>query len=242
MSEREKTRLVHVSRARPVGLVGTVNPPVVRCSTGLYRDIATRKEVRARREQGERLFMYGASGTPTAFALEDAINEIEGGERSVLLPTGLAAIAHVFLSLLRPGDHVLLGETVYGPARAIALNYLGPRGIACEFYPGGYEEVAKRLRPSTRLVYLDNPGSIVYDIQDVPALARLLKGRDTLLAVDNTWGCPAFIARWRSGRIFRWWRSPSISPVIPISSWGRWRRAPAARTSSGAMPPCWARR
>jgi cystathionine beta-lyase len=90
VSEREKTRLVHVSRARPVGLVGTVNPPVVRCSTVLYRDIATRKEVRARREQGERLFMYGASGTPTAFALEDAINEIEGGERSVLLPTGLA--------------------------------------------------------------------------------------------------------------------------------------------------------
>ena len=111
-------------------------------------------------------------------------------ERSVLLPMGLAAIAHVFLSLLRPGDHVLLGETVYGPARAIALNFLGPRGIACEFYPGGREEVAKRLRPSTRLVYLDNPGSIVYDIQDVPALAWLLKGRDTLLAVDNTWGCP----------------------------------------------------
>jgi cystathionine beta-lyase len=80
--------------------------------------------------------MYGASGTATAFALEDAINEIDG-ERSVLLPTGLAAIAHVFLSLLRPGDHVLLGETVYGPARAIALNYLGPRGIASEFDPGG---------------------------------------------------------------------------------------------------------
>ena len=108
----------------------------------------------------------------------------------MLLPMGRAAIAHVFLSLLRPGDHVLLGETVYGPARAIALNFLGPRGIACEFYPGGQEEVAKRLRPSTRLVYLDNPGSIVYDIQDVPALAWRLKGRDTLLAVDNTWGCP----------------------------------------------------
>ena len=75
MSEREKTRLVHVSRVRPVGSVETVNPPVVRCSTVLYRDIATRREVRARREQGERLFMYGASGTPTAFALEDAISE-----------------------------------------------------------------------------------------------------------------------------------------------------------------------
>ncbi|HEU0159181.1 MAG TPA: PLP-dependent transferase [Hyphomicrobiaceae bacterium] len=111
MGEREKTRLVRVSRGKAHGDVGTVNPPVVRCSTVLYRDIATRRDVRARREQGERLFMYGASGTPTAFALEDAISEIEGGVRSVLLPTGLAAIAHVFLSLLRPGDHVLLAET-----------------------------------------------------------------------------------------------------------------------------------
>ena len=122
MGEREKTRLVRVSRGKAQGDVGTVNPPVVRCSTVLYRDIASRREVRARREQGERLFMYGASGTPTAFALEDAISEIEGGVRSVLLPTGLAAIAHVFLSLLRPGDHVLLAETVYGPGRAIAVN------------------------------------------------------------------------------------------------------------------------
>jgi cysteine-S-conjugate beta-lyase len=84
----------------------------------------------------------------------------------------------------------LLAETVYGPARAIANNYLSKRGIACEFYPGGHAEVERRLKPETRMVYLDNPGSIVYDIQDVPALSRLLQGRDTLLAVDNTWGCP----------------------------------------------------
>jgi len=190
VGEREKTRLVHASRARVTGEVGTVNPAVVRCSTVLYRDMGTRKAVQAKREKGERVFAYGANGSPTTFALEDAINEIEGGKRTVLLPTGLAAIAHVFLSVLKPGDHVLLAETIYGPARAIALNYLAKRGIACEFYPGGHEEVERRLRPETRMVYLDNPGSIVYDIQDVPALANLLAGRDTLLAVDNTWGCP----------------------------------------------------
>ena len=110
--------------------------------------------------------------------------------RTVLLPTGLAAIAHVFLSVLKPGDHMLLADTIYGPARNIAVNYIAKRGIECEFYPGGHQEVAKRLKPNTRMVYLDNPGSIVFDIQDVPALAKLLKGRDTLLAVDNTWGCP----------------------------------------------------
>ena len=190
MSDRKKTRLVHASRARLTGEVGTVNPAVVRASTVLYRDIATRRAVQARRAKGERTFSYGANGTPTTFALEDAINEIEGGVRTVLLPTGLAAIAHTFLATLRPGDHVLLADTVYGPARSIAVDYLAKRGIDCEFYPGGHQEVEKRLKPATRMVYLDNPGSIVYDIQDVPALARLLAGRDTLLAVDNTWGCP----------------------------------------------------
>ena len=190
MSDREKTRLVQMSRAKMIGEVGTVNPAVVRCSTVLYRDIGTRKAVRARRAQGVREFSYGASGTPTTFALEDAINEIEGGQRTILLPSGLAAIAHVFLSLLEPGDHVLLAETIYGPARAIAVNYLSKRKIACDFYGGGHEDIAERLRPETRMVYLDNPGSIVYDIQNVPALAKLLAGRNTLLAVDNTWGCP----------------------------------------------------
>ena len=190
MSDRLKTRLVHAARAKVTGDVGTVNPPVVRCSTVLYRDIATRKAVRARREGGAREFSYGASGTPTTFALEDAINELEGGQRTVLFPSGLAAIAHVFLSMLKPGAHVLCAETVYGPARAIAMNYLAQRAISCEFYSGGHEEVAKRLRPETQMVYLDNPGSIVYDIQDVPELAKLLAGRETLLAVDNTWGAP----------------------------------------------------
>jgi cystathionine beta-lyase len=190
VSEREKTRLVHASRAKMMGEVGTVNPPVVRCSTVLYRDTKTRQAIRDRRTRGERCFSYGAQGTPTTFALEDAINEIEGGARTMLFPTGLAAVAHPFLSLLLPGDHVLLAETVYGPARALAVNYVARRGISCEFYEGGHEEVKKRLKPNTRMVYLDNPGSIVYDVQDVPALAALLKGRDAYLVVDNTWGCP----------------------------------------------------
>jgi len=190
VGDREKTRLVHAARARLVGAVGTVNPPVVRCSTVLYRDIGTRRAMRERREGGVREFTYGASGTPTTFALEDAITEIEGAARTMLFPSGLAAIAHVFHSLLAPGDHVLLAETIYGPARAIAVEHLARRGVACEFYRGGHETVAGLLRAHTRMVYLDNPGSIVYDIQCLPELAHLLRGRETLLAVDNTWGCP----------------------------------------------------
>ena len=125
-------------------------------------------------------------------ALEDAINEIERGERTMLFPSGLAAISHTFLSILKPGDHLLLAESVYTPARTIAVEYLLPRGIDCEFYTGGHEEVARRIRPATRMVYLDNPGSIIFDVQDVPAIAAICKGKgnDILVAVDNTWGAP----------------------------------------------------
>ena len=191
MSDSDKTRYVHA--ARPAGGEATraVNPSVIRASTVVYRDTAHLRETALRRAKGERNFSYGAKGTPTTFALEDALTEIEGGERTQLFPTGLAAIAHVFLSVLKPGDHVLLAETIYGPARNIADDYLQARGIACEYYAAGAAaaaDVARRLRPTTRMVYLDNPGSIVFDVQDLPAIVASAKAGHALVAVDNTWG------------------------------------------------------
>lgn len=191
MKQRDKTRLVHAARNHADAETKAVNPSIVRASTVLYRDTDTLKSIRSRREKNERVFTYGARGTPTTFALEDALTEIEQGARTMLFSTGLAAIAHVFLSVLKPGDHCLLSESIYGPARAIAVRYLMPRKISCEFYSGGHEEVARRLRPETRLVYVEIPGSIIYDLQDLPAIAALLKNREnTLLAADNTWGAP----------------------------------------------------
>lgn len=188
-----RTRMVHVARPAKTGATRPVNPPVVRASTALYDSAAHLRDTARRRQAGERNFSYGARGTPTVYALEDALSEIEGGDRTQLFPTGLAAIAHVFLSVLKPGDHVLLAETIYGPARAIADHYLAARGIDCAYYPGGgaaAEEIGRRLRPKTRLVYLDNPGSIVFDVQDLPAIAAAVKqhGSSALIGVDNTWG------------------------------------------------------
>lgn len=191
MSDREKTRHVHVARPVGGGETRAVNPSLTRASTVLYESTAHLREMAQRRAKGERGFTYGAKGTPTTFALEDALSEIEGGERTQLFPTGLAAIAHVFLSVLKPGDHVLLAETIYGPARAIADEYLVPRGIEREYYSAGAAaagDVAKRLKPSTRLVYLDNPGSIVFDVQDLPAIVGAARESKALVAVDNTWG------------------------------------------------------
>jgi cystathionine beta-lyase len=188
--QRLKTRFVHVARGGSPNEARGVNPPVVRASTVLYPSVQAMGDIWTRRNRGERLFSYGARGTPTAYALEDAIAEIEGGARTMLFPTGLAAIAHTFLSLVRPGDHMLMADTIYGPARAIARRYLAERGVECEFYAGPAEVAIARRRPNTRMIYLDNPGSIVYDVQDVPALATACAGTDTLVVVDNTWGAP----------------------------------------------------
>lgn len=190
--QKPNTRLVHAGRNHLGGDLSPVNPPIERTSTVLYRNIGVRGGVMARKAKGERVWNYGAAGSRVSFALEDAITEIEGGKSTSLFPTGLAACAHPLLAILKPGDHVLFAETIYSPARAVAVEYLAPRGIDCEFYVGGHQEVEKRIKPNTRMVYLDNPGSIVFDVQDVPALARTCKGKgnDILIAVDNTWGAP----------------------------------------------------
>jgi len=185
---RDKTKLVHLGRDHAKTPLSPVNPPLVRASTVLYGTVESMQDARRRSDAGEKVFRYGSRGTPTTFALEEAITDIEGGAGTMLFPTGLAAIAHVFLSVFRPGDHMLMAESVYRPARALAKDFLAPRGVTTDFYEGGHEIVAGMLKPETKMVYLDNPGSIIYDIQDLRALAELLKGRDTLLVVDNTWG------------------------------------------------------
>jgi cysteine-S-conjugate beta-lyase len=190
--QRPNTRLVHAGRGHLGAETSPVNPPIQRTSTVLYRDMGVRTKLMERKAKGERVWNYGTAGSGVSFALEDAITEIEGGARTMLFGSGLAACAHPLLGILKPGDHILFAETIYAPARTIATDYLAPRGIACEFYIGGHQEVAKRIRPETRMVYLDNPGSIIFDIQDIPALATVCKGRgnDILIAVDNTWGAP----------------------------------------------------
>jgi len=188
MEKNTKTHFVQIGRSHEEEAPTAVNPPIVRASTVLFGSVEKMAEARRRSDAGEAILRYGSCGTQNAFALQDALTEIEGGAGTLLFPTGLAAIAHVFISILKPGDHMLLSESVYYPARVLATEFLPQRGIECEFYPGGHEEIAQRLKANTKMVYLDNPGSIVYDIQDVPAIANVLKGRDTLLAVDNTWG------------------------------------------------------
>lgn len=180
------TRLVHSALAQGAG-GRAVNVPVTRLSTVLFDNLAQMRDARARRDS-ERVLSYGARGNPTAFALEDLVTELEGGYRTRLYGTGLAAIAQTFLAYLRPGDHVLITDAVYAPVRRLAREFLQPFGIEVSYFAADGRDLEARLQANTRMVYTEVPGSLLYELCDLPAMAALCKPRSILLAVDNTWG------------------------------------------------------
>jgi cystathionine beta-lyase len=181
------TRLAHVSRDS-VRDAGAVNPPVYRASTIVYpslRDFAGRA---ARRYTS---YSYGLQGTPTTMALAEAVADLSGGHRSVIVSSGLAAVTHAMTAFLRAGDHVLLADSVYGPARVFARTVLARFGVDVEFYDpliGG--DIAGLLRPRTRIVYTESPGTATFEVQDVPAIAAAAHAAGALVVLDNTWATP----------------------------------------------------
>ncbi|MDR2111678.1 MAG: cystathionine beta-lyase [Candidatus Accumulibacter sp.] len=184
---RRRTRLTRAGLATRVDGGRAVNPPLVRASTILFDNVAHLMDVRRRRND-ERLLSYGARGNPVAYALEDAITELEGGHRTRLFPTGLAAITQTLIACLRPGDHVLIADSVYEPVRHFARQFFERFSIDYSFFAADGQGVEALLRPRTRLIYAESPGSLAYEIVDLPALARLAHSRGILLAADNTWG------------------------------------------------------
>lgn len=179
--------LLHTGRALNTEGGRSVNPPLVRASTILFDDIAHMKSLRARRDN-ERVLTYGARGNPTNYALEDLISELEGGYRTRLFPTGLAAITQMFIAYLRAGDHVLISDSVYEPVRHFAAQFLDRFNISYSFFSADGKGIEHLVKNNTRLIYAECPGSLIYELVDLPALAEFAHSRQLLLAVDNTWG------------------------------------------------------
>ena len=163
-----------------------VNPPLMRTSTVVFDSVADWRAAKEKRST-QQVLSYGARGTETTFALENALAELEGGARCKLYPTGLAAAGCVLLACLRPGDHLLVTDAVYQPVRALCAELLQPQGIECEFYAADGSDIERRLRPSTRLIYAEVPGSLFNEMADLPRLAALARRCGALLAVVNTW-------------------------------------------------------
>ncbi|WP_144640767.1 trans-sulfuration enzyme family protein [Bordetella genomosp. 13] len=177
------TALLHAGRPRQ----GWVNTPVTRASTYVFDSVAQWRETRQRRVQ-ERVASYGARGTDSTYALEDALVLLEGGYRAKVFPTGLAAIAMVFLAYLKSGDHVLITDGVYEPARALCAQSLSRLGITHSFYKPDGSDLARKIQPNTAMIYAENPSSLIYELMDLRAASALARKHGCLLAVDNTWG------------------------------------------------------
>jgi len=186
-SQSPLTRLVHAGKQPAYEGGRPVNPPVVRASTVLFDNTAHQREMRQRRGE-ERVFTYGARGNPTNYALEDMVSELEGAYRTRLFPTGLAAIAMTLLSYLKPGDHVLMSDSVYEPARKLVESFLTPYNIRCTFFAADGSDVEEKMEAGTRMIYTECPGSLVYEMCDLPRLAAIAHARGALLVADNTWG------------------------------------------------------
>lgn len=164
-----------------------VNPPIYRCSTVVFDDTAQQQDLKERRGS-TRLFTYGARGNPTNFALEDAITSLEGGFRTKLYPTGLAAMGMAVLSYLKPGDHILIMDGVYQPMRTLDRVFLNRYGINADYFPCEARSFEEYIKPNTRMIYVECPSSLTYDLCDLPALCAVAKRKGILVSADNTWG------------------------------------------------------
>jgi cysteine-S-conjugate beta-lyase len=184
---QRETRLVHVARdSERDG--GAVNPPIYRASTIVYPSL---REFAKRAERRYTSYSYGLQGTPTTIALAEAIADLSGGSRSVIVSSGLAAVTHAMTAFLRAGDHVLLADTVYGPTREFGASVLARFGVHVEFYdPLIGAGIRRVLRDTTRIVYAESPGTATFEVQDVPAIAEAAHAAGALVVLDNTWATP----------------------------------------------------
>jgi len=197
--------------------IATANLPVHRASTVLFDTLAEAWASSAAAQAGERhRSAYGTAGTPTTFALMDAISALEApghAVRTALMPSGLSAIATALLAYLKPGDRVLASDSVYGPMRLFAQGTLARLGVEVEWFaPDAGAELADRFDERTRLVYLESPGSYTFELQDVPAICAAARARGILTMIDNAWGSPGrSTGAWTS----RCCRSPSTGAATP---------------------------
>jgi cystathionine beta-lyase len=172
---------------------GAVNTPVYRVSTIVYQDFAAL-------EAADVPYIYGRLGTPSSRSLEVAVAALEGGERTVLCPSGLSAVTTAILSVCGAGDHLLVTDSCYGPTRNFCEKTLKRLGVETTFYDpmlGG--RIGELVRANTRAVFCESPGSLTFEVQDVPAIAAIAHARDASVLLDNTWATPLYFDAFAHG-------------------------------------------
>lgn len=181
----------------PASHQGMVNTPVFRTSTVLFPDL---ESYEARGGDDYKKVRYGQLGTPTTFALEEAVAKMEGGHAAVALPSGLAAITAALCAFVKAGDHLLVPDSVYVPTRTFCDKHLKPNGVEIEYYdPLIDAAIEKRFKGNTRAVLCEAPGSLSFEMQDIPAIAEAARRRGIPVLADTTWGTPYFFRSFEKG-------------------------------------------
>jgi cysteine-S-conjugate beta-lyase len=184
---RPATAVAHLGR-NPKQHLGAVNTPVYRASTILFDSVAELESAVAGTYPG---VVYGLHGMPTVTDLQAAFAELEGGYAALAVPSGLAAITLSLLAFLRAGDHVLVTDSVYGPTRRFCENQLKRFGVDVSYYdPLIGEAIGSEFRSNTKVVFTESPGSLSFEVQDIPAIAEVARQRGALVMLDNTWATP----------------------------------------------------
>ncbi len=178
------TLLTHTGR-KGKHSYGPVNPPIVRASTMLFPDVAALKAAYGTRGS------YGRHGNETTLALEQVLCAAEGAAECMLLPSGLAAITTCLLALVRPGDHLLMVDSVYDPTRHFCDGLLKQIGVSTTYYdPAIGAGIASLIQENTKLVFVESPGSLTFEVQDIPAIAAAAHARGAVVVSDSTWATP----------------------------------------------------
>lgn len=176
-----------------------VNPPVWRASTHLYDNVSDLRQGVKTNEDGR--FFYGRRGSPTQWSLADALTEMEPGAAGTMLyPSGLAAIACAMLTVLKPGDEVLLTDSSYDPSRSYADVFLKRMGVTARYYDplvGG--DISSLFTTKTKAILLESPGSLSFEVQDIPAICKAADKADVVSLLDNTWATSRFFPALEKG-------------------------------------------
>lgn len=186
---KKDSEIIHAGR-HPERHHGAVNPPVYHASTILHASVAAMESSGKTPFEGVR---YGRYGTPTTFALEEAVAAVEGGYRAIATSSGLAAITGALLAFVKAGDHVLMVDSAYFPTRKFCDGALAGFGVETTYYdPLIGAGIAALIRPNTRVVFVESPGSLTFEVQDIPAITAAARDRGAVVIMDNTWGALTF--------------------------------------------------
>ncbi len=193
---KPSTMAGHLGR-EPRRFLGAVNTPVFRATTMLFPTVRELEQAARGEYDG---ISYGLHGLPTVTDLQDAVTAIEGGFGAFAVPSGLTATTLPLLALAGAGDHVLVTDAVYGPTRRFCDHHLTRIGVEVSYYdPLAGAAIEKAFRPNTRIVFVESPGSLTFDVQDIPAIAEVAHRRGALVIADNSWATPFFFRSFDHG-------------------------------------------